>query len=431
MKFEELKNIRKEIKEVLETNGYSNMTDVQEKTLTNYNIDLIVQAPTGSGKTLCYTLPIVNMLHMQNISGIKAVVLVPTRELALQITSVFDQFDIKSETFIGGTSDSESIIKEETNVLIGTPGRMWQIVKNNVKAVNGVKWLVLDEADKLLSQGFEGQIQNILGQIPKKKRTTQFYTATVTESVRKLGIQSGNYREVILEEAIPEKLSISYVMASGHRKIDLCVYFMKNNDRMIVFYATCAEVDYFYVFFSETLGQVVYKLHGKMNQKERNEIFLKLKEMENYVLLTTDLSARGFDFKDVDLVIHFDIPKDHANILHRSGRSGRNGRTGKSILFVMENERNYLNYIGLKYTNLIVSECKMDQVALFEEKLEPRKMIELSAKAFVSYMRSYKEHIVNYILNYKELDLEELKALFGLEWIPRMTEFKKRPNYKK
>lgn len=174
---------------------------------------------------------------------------------------------------------------------------------------------------------------------------------------------------------------------------------------------------------TEVIEGRLYKIHGKMNQKDRNEVY-KSFESDGKILLCTDVAARGIDFKNIELVVHFDVPKDYTNIVHRSGRTARMGMSGEAVLFLMPNEKTFVNFLklkGIEAEEFDGWECGDKQV---RDKPFEGKLLKLAVQGFVSYIRAYKEHILNYILSYKELDFDGLAELFRLERIPSMTELR-------
>lgn len=185
-----------------------------------------------------------------------------------------------------------------------------------------------------------------------------------------------------------------------------------------------APISVDYPTADHSVSSRILKIHGKMDQVARNQIYSQFYQSDS-LLLCTDLAARGIDFKELDLVIHFDIPKDPANIIHRSGRTARNGTVGESILFIMPNELAYVNFLSVKQipvqNTVLVSE--QSHYNRFKQLIDPE-TLSVSVRAFISYIRSYKEHIVSYILDYKELDYNGLARLFFLEKIPRMPELR-------
>lgn len=443
MKFENNKYITSKVKNILKEHNFIIMTEIQQKVLDYNNKNLIVQAPTGSGKTLCYLIPLANILNNltvrhNNVKKIYGIILVPTRELCLQIHELANMFQIDNKIFVGGDNelDDSSI---NSHLIIGTPGRMLFLIKKNPNRFHKLKYLILDEADKLLFQGFDNYARIILDQIAKKTEIVQFYSATINEEVQLEAQKIGNYNEIIMNNIKPVTLNIFYMILHADKKIDTCLELFKNHSKVIVFFGTCAEVDYFYnllvIYFTNNKDihpnydtNNLMLLHGKIKQYNRNIIFEQIKQSTKYLLLTTDLSARGFDFQNINLVIHFDIPKDPSNILHRSGRTGRNGKTGESIIFLLNNELHYLKYITLKYKTLSIQEYRnytIDNI-IFENN---DKLIKLGTKAFVSYIRFYKEHILNYILDYKQLNLDDIKTMFQLKRIPKLKELNKFGKY--
>lgn len=514
--FNDLK-INEEIKKALENANFIEMTQVQSSVIPEFiKRDVIVQSQTGSGKTLSYLIPILNALYLRNSEAnyILGLVIVPTRELSIQILEILKIFKFKSEIFIGGSKIEEDVEKLKTglSIAIGTPGRLLEIISGNSKAFSKLKYVILDESDKLLSFGFEAKLQRILDFLPKN-RFTGLFSATINESINKLS-QSFLKNPVLIKvtEQIPDKLNLKYLMVSSRDKIDALAELMLNK-KSIVFFSTCNSTDYFFELFSKifakaneitdkivkdetiadkdettaiadkdahvtdktTANQVdavvdkdeltdipienadkvvqdhqsfttifnnfaIHKIHGKMDQRDRNQIYSGFEKIGG-ALFCTDVAARGIDFKEVDLVIHFDVPKDHENIVHRSGRTARNGHEGESIVFLMPNEKSMIDFLKLK--GLLIERTELPSKAKSEESnskfyeigksIMNKEILNLSVRAFVSYVRGYKEHILNYILNYKELNFDDLADLHYLVKIPMMTELKnlKFKNYEK
>ena len=481
--FSECKNIKNIVKNRLKELGYESMTEVQEKTL-EMNGNLVVQSPTGSGKTLCYAIPIANNFYTdhekvsinKSNSFVKSLIILPTRELCEQVQTVLEDLKLKCQIFIGGTETEENLSLNVVDIVIGTPGRLLQILKAHSKHFQSLKFLILDEADKLLSQGFERQLNAINLLISKKNRITMLFSATIDDNV--LQIMKGlNYTEVKCGNCdIPENLKISYLEIDFDKKLDFTLKILKQ--KTIVFFATCAEVDFYYEVVNEAIkkglffnheARILIKMHGKMPQSERTETYRKIQNLTSFILFTTDVSARGIDFKFIDLVVHFDVPKDCSNILHRSGRTARNGAEGESLLFLMPNEIKMVNYLRLKYkkleivrfekkelvdnkNNLIYKKCTLNlnygnyddncnqekienlqitnRITIGEIAVQNDKFIPLATRAFVSYIRSYKEHILNFVLNLKELNIEKATNGFYLQRTPKMKELnKKRRNF--
>lgn len=424
---------------VLESLGFSETTPVQEKVIPEFiKSDVVVQSQTGSGKTLSYLIPLINrviQIHKQvseNIS-ITGLIIVPTRELSLQIEEILVKFPVKACSFIGGMPveedkkklDSADGTNSSLDVVIATPGRLFEILseKTLCEKFKKIKYLILDEADKMVTLGFEAKIVKILECLPRN-RLTGLFSATIDEAVMKICSMS-NPKIIKITENIPEKLNLKWCLLSPVEKYDAMWYLIKQYGKIIVFFNTCNMVDFFYGVMYNT-GKV-HKIHGKMDQKIRNTVYSSF-EKSGGILLCTDVAARGIDFKGIEMVIHFDVPKDYNNIVHRSGRTARMGNEGESVIFLMENERSMVEFLRLK--GIHCDPIELDLVdnnyhsGLADLVKKDKILLDLSVKGFVSYIRAYKEHILNYILNYKELDYDGLAELHCLERIPRMTELK-------
>lgn len=442
------------IKDVLKTKNIHNLTKIQSLVLpTLPTKDIIAQSPTGSGKTLAFVLPITNYIinKAQNLSNkkIHCLVILPTRELAIQVFSVFQYFEfIKSELYIGGKEnnvqdENKNLFESDVpNIVVATPGRLFQIVKYNQKYFSALQFLILDEADKLLNCGFYTLTENIISLLPKQ-RITGLFTATLDSSIDKLTkVSVRNPKRIVIEETlIPESLEIQYIVVSPFDKLQALLDFLAY--KCIVFFSSSAQVEYFHALFLRISKRKLYKIHGKMKNEERFVVYENYKK-DGDSLFCTDISARGIDFENIDFVIHFDCPVDPSNFVHRSGRTARNGKEGKSVLFLMKNEEKFINYLQIKkievkqrseqlrnyekQTEQENGDCDLEIIQknkvtytdikeVFDEQLN-----KLAVCAFVSYIRSYKEYHLSYIFNLKEIDFDSTAALYFLTKIPQMNE---------
>jgi len=511
-------NINKNLKTALEAMHLSEMTPVQEQTIPVFlTRDVIVKSQTGSGKTLAYLIPVVNGMLDRGEKPTEvptpptsALIIVPTRELSSQVASIATSLGISSTVFIGGVPMEEDLKKPVCPLVIGTPGRLLEIISRDSRKFSKVKYLVLDESDKLLSLGFEEKLLKLLEFLPKGRRTGLF-SATDSEEVAKFALSSlRSPVSIKITESLPSKLKLEYMVVEANRKVEALMDLVRGR-KAIVFFSTCSCVNFYYELFrrglgglsfdNEVIGNVVihdkafegdvsdckafegdapdnkmieddankvsvpdnrisvpdkrvlehktaktspngiYRIHGKMPQNERNEVYSCF-EADGRLLVCTDVAARGIDFKDVEVVVHFDIPKDYTNIVHRSGRTARMGTVGEAVVFLMPNERMFVNFLKLKgieavelvVPERVVPERVADAVQVIESLATsttstnspalPEDLLKLAVQAFVSYIRGYKEHVLNYILNYKELDFDALVELFRLVRIPSMTELK-------
>jgi ATP-dependent RNA helicase DDX55/SPB4 len=426
--------INSRLKEDLSRNGFVTMTKVQETSIPRMleECDIAVQSPTGTGKTMAFLTPILN--HVYSRAGecrgeAVALVVAPTRELSLQIKGVADLFGVKCESFIGGISIEVDHRKmgSRFDVAVATPGRLFELLLHERGKFAKIKYLVLDEADKLLSLGFEEKLLSIVALLPKP-RITCLFSATINESVDKLSkVCLRNPARLKTEnESMPIDLDLEYLVVKPLEKLHVLLRLL-GASKCIVFFATCSEVDFFHALVSRLRPLKISKIHGKMGQDERSTVYGEFMSSAD-ALFCTDVAARGIDFKDIETVLHFDIPKDYTNIVHRSGRTARNGAKGRSIVFIMHNEKAYVEFLGLKSIKITLHKIGADEGAVEEHKdIKARVgsgVLDLAVKAFVSYIRSYKEHIISFILDYRGLDYNSLAELYFLERIPSMPEIR-------
>ncbi|AFN83872.1 DEAD box ATP-dependent RNA helicase [Encephalitozoon romaleae SJ-2008] len=418
------------LKKEVGANGFGEMTDVQRMCVPEMlkGKDVVVQSPTGTGKTMAFLIPILSCIYDGKGSGnldVVAMIITPTRELAMQIKEVAELFDVRCECFIGGMNIEKDYerMKGEFSIVVGTPGRLLEIVSKDIKKFSRIRHVVLDEADKLLGFGFEEKLMQLIKKLPKN-RVTGLFSATINDSVDKLSRASLRNPVSINVGNSAMPVALEYVILSPMEKLFALIDIV-NGRRCIIFFATCNQVDFFFGLLSRIGLENIYKIHGKISQDERNKVYKEFCQ-GNSLLFCTDVAARGIDFRDVDLVVHFDVPKEYSNIVHRSGRTARNGCKGESILFVMPNEKAYTEFLKLKGIPVVESSYRMKPTISYDDvksKIDSN-LLSLSVKAFVSYIRSYKEHFASYILDYKGLDFDSLAELFFLEKIPGMAELR-------
>lgn len=351
---------------------FSTMTPVQTATIPLFlkNKDVAVQACTGSGKTLCFLLPILEILIKEKRGKyhVGAIVISPTRELAGQIFAVLEKFmpsipELSSILLVGGTESSQDFEYFRINggnIVVATPGRLEETMAHLPEFnVSKLEMLILDEADRLLDMGFEKSINTILKKLPKQRRTGLF-SATQTSQVEQL-IRAGLRNPAVIEvsvdsknsQATPATLNNYYMILEADAKLATLVdYLLHNSDKkIVVFFLTCAMVDYFYKILSElsqTSELQVIALHGQMPQNKRTSIYKGFLEATSSILLTTDLIARGVDIPLVDTIIQYDPPQDPSFYIHRVGRTARAGNGGLAIVYLQPSEDNYVEFLRVK-----------------------------------------------------------------------------------
>ncbi|CAM8982423.1 unnamed protein product [Rhodiola kirilowii] len=424
--------------------------------------DVAVDAATGSGKTLSFVIPMVEILRRNSSPPkplqVMGIIISPTRELSTQIYNVAKPFvatlgNIKSVLLVGGgevKSDIQKIEEEGANILIGTPGRLFDIMDrvDNFDFKN-FEVLILDEADRLLDMGFQKQITSIISRLPKLRRTGLF-SATQTEAVEELskaGLRNPVRVEVkaeakpsndpssqqALSSKTPSSLNIEYVECEACKKpsqlVDLII---KNKSRkLIVYFMTCASVDYWGLVLpsiSVLKGIPLISLHGKMKQMQRAKALESFTSLSSGVLLCTDDAARGLDIPGVDCILQYDPPQNPNDFIHRVGRTARMGKQGSAIFYLLPKEEAYVEFLRIRRIPLQQKKCSDDAYDITHEirlaAKKDRDVMEKGLRAFVSYFRAYKEHHCSYIFRWKELEVGKLAMGYGLLQIPAIPEVK-------
>ncbi|VDM36889.1 unnamed protein product [Toxocara canis] len=333
--------------------------------------DVIVQAPTGSGKTFAYLLPIITILrrikHNWPLNETGSLIVVPSRELAIQVSSVCrriaDPFNLRVATLIGGKKIQEQMEKVKKNgaaIVVATPGRLEQILSLNGdlrKNFKALEVLIVDEADRLIDMGFKKSITEILAALPKQRRTGLFSAtqANTMEELMKFGILfelqwlTQNHLSTLAMKVVQVMLYSRelFSVVNAEAKLSAMIEFIRNEPqaKMLVFFSTCACVEYMKKILTRLLKKrQVIAIHGKKkhNREQQVEMFGKVRRA---IMLCTDVMSRGIDISDIDCVIQFDIPRQSSWFVHRSGRCGRNGRGGKSLLLLTPEEEAYVNFV--------------------------------------------------------------------------------------
>jgi translation initiation factor 4A len=309
--------------------------------------DMIAQAQSGTGKTATFTIGILQRLDF-SVSECQALILAPTRELAQQIQKVVvalgDYLGAKCHACIGGTrvSDDISKLRSGVHIVVGTPGRVYDMLCRNVLRPDRIKLFILDEADEMLSRGFKDQIYDIFQALPPRVQVGLFSATMPSEA---LEITERFMREPVRilvkrDELTLEGIKQFYIAVDREEwKLDtLCdLYDTLNITQAVIFCNTRRKVDYL-TDKMRAREFTVSSTHGDVGQKERDVILNEFRTGSSRVLITTDLLARGIDVQQVSLVINYDLPRNLENYIHRIGRSGRFGRKGVAINFVTQED---------------------------------------------------------------------------------------------
>ncbi|PNI57317.1 DDX55 isoform 3 [Pan troglodytes] len=409
--------------------GFPYMTPVQSATIPLFmrNKDVAAEAVTGSGKTLAFVIPILEILLRREEklkkSQVGAIIITPTRELAIQIDEVLSHFtkhfpEFSQILWIGGRNPGEDVEKfkqQGGNIIVATPGRLEDMFRRKAEGldlascVRSLDVLVLDEADRLLDMGFEASINTILEFLPKQRRTGLF-SATQTQEVENL-VRAGLRNPVrvsVKEKGVaassaqktPSRLENYYMVCKADEKFNQLVHFLRNHkqEKHLVFFSTCACVEYYGKALEVLVkGVKIMCIHGKMKYK-RNKIFMEFRKLQSA-------------------------------FVHRCGRTARIGHGGSALVFLLPMEESYINFLAIN------QKCPLQEMKpqrntadllpkLKSMALADRAVFEKGMKAFVSYVQAYAKHECNLIFRLKDLDFASLAQGFALLRMPKMPELR-------
>ena len=338
--------------------GFTKPSQIQAESIpvTLSGADLIGQAQTGTGKTAAYSLPIIT--KMSNTPGIKALILAPTRELAVQVhdeikrLSKYEKIEVLS-VYGGDSIDRQirALKKGNVDIVVGTPGRMLDLIKRKCLHLENVEFLVLDEADEMLNMGFIDDIESILSHTPENRQTLLF-SATMPEPIARLAkkYMKPDAKLVSIKKSTltVSKIEQSYFMINNkHRLEALCrLLDLDNPSSAIIFCRTKRGVDEL-VQELQSKGYMVEGMHGDMTQVHRLTTLNKFKEGTLNLLIATDVAARGIDVDGVTHVVNYDLPQDVESYVHRIGRTGRANRTGTAYSLVTPKDFSMLKQIQM------------------------------------------------------------------------------------
>lgn len=359
MRYTEL-NVPAEIHRAVERMGFTELTEVQEKAIPPMMAgrDVIAKAPTGTGKTCAFGIPLVLSVQ-QDKKYPQAVVMAPTRELAQQITEDLRDLahfypDIRIACVYGGANMAKQVeqLKKGAQIVVATPGRLQDHMNRRSIDVSHVKDIVLDEADEMLNMGFYKDVRKILDAIKSKQRLAMF-SATISREVMDIGwLYQRDAEEITVQPVLESapKIDQYMILTTGRNKqADLTELIIKEGyARVMVF----CNTKYTTAMLSNQLARLNFDvdcLHGDLSQAERNKIMARFKAGELAVLVATDVAARGIDVTDVDAVFNYDVPPSNEYYTHRIGRTGRAKKEGRAYILYMKEERTRVRDM-LRYT---------------------------------------------------------------------------------
>ncbi|KAF9281169.1 ATP-dependent RNA helicase [Mortierella alpina] len=425
--------------------GFTKMTEVQARTIPPLlaGRDVLGAAKTGSGKTIAFLIPAVELLYKLKFkprNGTGVVIISPTRELALQIFGVAkDLLKYHNQTFgivIGGANRKAEADKlaKGVNLLVATPGRLLDHLQNTKGFVfKNLKALVIDEADRILECGFEDEMKQIIKLLPKENRQSMLFSATQTTKVTDLARMSLKAGPLYInvdekkDTATADGLEQGYVICESDKRFLLLFTFLKKNlkKKVIVFFSSCNSVKY----HAELLNYIdipVLDLHGRQKQQKRTTTFFEFINAPTGILLCTDVAARGLDIPAVDWIIQFDPPDDPRDYIHRVGRTARAGTSGKSLLFLLPSELGFLRF--LKHAKVPLNEYQFPSSKISNVQSQLEKLVEknyyLNKSArdgYRSYLQSYASYAQKGTFDVNKLDLVKVAKAFGFSVPPKVN----------
>jgi ATP-dependent RNA helicase RhlE len=359
MKFDKY-NIFPEIKQSLDENGFKRPTDIQFKAIPSIlaGEDVLAIAQTGTGKTAAFAIPVLDILFERKktfgYDGIKCVVMVPTHELAIQLTEVFETIgkytNIEVLGIYGGVDFAPQIerLKQGVDIIIATPGRVFDLLHQKHIKLRSLEILVLDEADHMLAKGFYKDIKDLITYIPQKRQTL-FFSATIDEEIKDLAyslVKNPIRIQISPKDPVAKNVTHQVMFVEMDDKRFFLERIVNENpqSKILVFVRTKVRAER----VSEAMKRVgieTITMHGGKDQEDRLSVMRDFKLGKVKVLIATDVSARGIDIANVEYVINYDLPDVAENYVHRVGRTGRGNKKGNAISFCSKEERATLKEI--------------------------------------------------------------------------------------
>lgn len=438
-------NLLPETSKALAAMKFETLTEIQARSIPPLlrGQDVLAQAKTGSGKTLSFLIPSVELLARAKWlprNGTGAITISPTRELALQIYGVLTELCAEHrQTFglvIGGANrraEAEKLVKGVCH-LVATPGRLLDHLSSTKGfTFTNLQVLIIDEADRILEIGFEEDMRAIVKMLPTKGRQTALFSATQTQNVADLARLAIQQTPVYVaaqqnaDSSTVKTLEQGFVVCESDKRFLLLFTFLKKNrkKKVIVFFSSCNSVKY----HSELLNYIdlpVMDLHGDQKQNKRTATFFEYCSASSGILLCTDVAARGLDIPAVDWIVQFDPPDEPKAYIHRVGRTARAGGSGKALLFLQPQELAFLKYLRQAKVPLSEYEFPPSKLANVQAQLEKlvskNYYLHKSARdAYRSYLHAYNSHSLKDVYDVGTLDLAAVAASFGFEHPPKVT----------
>lgn len=418
-------NFSPEIMSALEGLNFSTPTPIQQQTIPFLldGKDVLGLAQTGTGKTAAFTLPLLQKLITAKPSqGPKALIITPTRELALQVEQHIKDLTkmmpkIETVALCGGQSYGPQIkqLKRACPIVVGTPGRILDHLRQNTLNLSQLEYFVLDEADEMLRMGFVEDIETILQTVPEKRQTALF-SATMPPRIRQLVsryLRQPEVVEIAAETSLMPKIQQFFLFAQSHQKTDALVKLLSIIDEgsKIVFVRTKQQTEQ----VAEVLTQAGVKaiaLNGDLAQAMRERLIQQFRRGSAEVLVATDIAARGLDVSQVTHVINYDVPGDPETYVHRIGRTGRAGRTGQSILFVEPKQSRFLSIIE-RHTQQKIQKMQIPSDAYIQMRQQQQFLEKIKTQMQQPLSSEYRDALSKLVTE-EQYDWQDLAIAFSM-----------------
>jgi ATP-dependent RNA helicase DDX18/HAS1 len=424
--------------------GFKTMTEIQAKSIPHLleGRDLVGAAKTGSGKTLAFVIPTVELLcsklRMLPRNGTGAVIISPTRELAMQtfgvLREIMEEHPAQTCGLVMGGANRQAEAQKLTKgvtILVATPGRLLDHLMNTPQFLTkNLQCLIIDEADRILQIGFEEEMKKIVSILPKR-RQTMLFSATASKKIDELTKLALKKEPLYVgvddskDEATVDGLEQGYVVCPSDKRFLFLFTFLKRNRKrkIMVFFSSCLSVK----FHNELLNYIdlpVSCIHGKQKQVKRTSTFFQFCQAESGILLCTDVAARGLDIPHVDWIVQVDPPDDPREYIHRVGRTARGAEaTGRALLILSPQELPFLRY--LKLAKVPVAEIEVEWSKVANVQLQLEKLVstnyflnQSAREAYKAYLRAYDSHGLKSIFDVGQLDLKDVAKSFGFTTPP-------------
>ncbi|MCL4106769.1 UNVERIFIED_CONTAM: hypothetical protein GTU68_048213 [Idotea baltica] len=361
MKFDEY-HFNPKIKKALAELNFKRPTDIQYKSIPNIlkGEDLLAVAQTGTGKTAAFAIPLIEKLYEKKINqrratDVNCLVLVPTHELALQIHEVFQKIakytTLRTMALIGGVDQDPQIMKlyKGVDIIIATPGRVFDLISQGALLTHHIEILVLDEADHMLDLGFIKDIEDLIRKLPKRKQTL-FFSATINDKIKKIAYSIVRQNAIRIQlspnDPVAKKVDHSVMFVDmDHKRFFLERVVKENPDAKILAFVRTRVRAERVMKAMERAGIKSLTIHGEKEQEERLDVLNKFKNGDIKLVIATDVAARGIDIPDVEIVVNYDLPKETEYYVHRVGRTGRAKNKGFAYSFCAPEEEELLEEI--------------------------------------------------------------------------------------